>query len=371
MEILIVTQDFPPERGGIQTYALELARNFMALGARVRVICPGRASDANPLPSLADLKRLPVHSSLLFLPLLWYLPRYLRRHPSVDRVVFAQWQPALVETLPYPGRRRHKSYCLVHGRELYASVFGPAAPFMRRRVFAALDAAFPNSAEVLRLTRERAAPARPLHLVHPGVDPGAFRRADAGFLRARYGLGDAPVIVSLTRMVARKNLRGLIEALPLVRARVPGTKLLLGGTGPEREALMRLAVSSGLGETVLFPGRIADGEMNAHYSLADVFALPSLSERGDIEGFGIVFLEAGACETPVVGTLSGGIPDAIADGETGLLVPAGNRESLAEALVRLLKNKAMARDMGRRARERIENGFTWRAAAERMLGFMA
>src|SRR5690606_2689109 len=153
---------------------------------------------------------------------------------------------------------------------LYASVFGPAAPFMRRRVFAALDAAFPNSAEVLRLTRERAAPARPLHLVHPGVDPGAFRRADAGFLRARYGLGDAPVIVSLTRMVARKNLRGLIEALPLVRARVPGTKLLLGGTGPEREALMRLAVSSGLGETVLFPGRIADGEMNAHYSLADV-----------------------------------------------------------------------------------------------------
>src|SRR5690606_26058687 len=145
----------------------------------------------------------------------------------------------------------------------------------------------------------------------------------------------------------------------------------LGGTGPEREALMRLAVSSGLGETVLFPGRIADGEMNAHYSLADVFALPSLSERGDIEGFGIVFLEAGACETPVVGTLSGGIPDAIADGETGLLVPAGNRESLAEALVRLLKNKAMARDMGRRARERIENGFTWRAAAERMLGFMA
>src|SRR5690606_13685511 len=139
------------------------------------------------------------------------------------------------------------------------------------------------------------------------------------------------VIVSLTRMVARKNLRGLIEALPLVRARVPGTKLLLGGTGPEREALMRLAVSSGLGETVLFPGRIADGEMNAHYSLADVFALPSLSERGDIEGFGIVFLEAGACETPVVGTLSGGIPDAIADGETGLLVPAGNRESLAEA----------------------------------------
>ena len=197
MDILIVTQDFPPEQGGIQTYVLELARGFLARGHAVRVICPGTPKDANPLPGLKDLVRLNVPSSFLFLPLLTYLPRYLRKNPAVTHVLYAQWQsaaaawfvPARLVSAGRASLRRlpgtRKSFCLVHGRELLTSVFGPLAPWLMRRAFRRLDAAFPNSREVMRLTRERAAPDCPLHLVHPGVDPELFRPADARFLRER------------------------------------------------------------------------------------------------------------------------------------------------------------------------------------------
>ncbi|MDQ3000507.1 MAG: glycosyltransferase family 4 protein [Fibrobacterota bacterium] len=372
MDILIITQDFPPERGGIQTYVLELARGFMAKGHAVRVICPGSPRDENPLPALKELVRLRSPSSLLFLPLLAFLPGYLRRNPSVTHVLYAQWQCAIAENrIPASVRKRLKTFSLVHGRELLTSVFGPAAPFLMRRTFGRLDAAFPNSNEVLRLTREKIGDARQLHLVHPGVDPELFQRKDAGFLRQRYALGNAPVIVSITRMVARKNLGRLILALPDVRAAVPGTRLVLGGTGPERESLVRLAAQLGLSDTVLFTGRIADAEMAAHYSLADVFALPSLSSRKDVEGFGIVYLEAGACEVPVVGGQAGGVPDAVAHGETGLLVDPENTEKLKQALIDLLRDRDKARTLGRNARARIQKSFTWTATSERMLHLMS
>jgi len=240
-----------------------------------------------------------------------------------------------------------------------------------RKAFARLDGAFPNSNEVLRLARAHARPRCPLHLIHPGVDPQAFRPVDAAFLRARYGLGDAPVIVSLGRMVARKNLRLLIEAMPAVRSAVPGARLVLGGTGPERESLMARAGELGLQGSVAFPGRIADGEMAAHYGLADVFCLPSLASRKDVEGFGIVYLEAGACEVPVVGGRAGGVPDAVADGETGLLIDPASRVELEGALIALLSDRERGRAMGRRARERILKDFTWDACADRMLACLA
>lgn len=369
MDILLITQDFPPERGGIQTYVLELAKGFMARGHAVRVICPGSRSDANPLPGLRDLVRLPVPSSFLFLPLVAYLPGYLRRNPGVTHVLYAQWQSAAAGLL----RRRPggpRSFCLIHGRELLTSVFGPLAPALMRRTFARLDGAFPNSREVMRLAMEKAAPRCPLHLVHPGVDPELFRPADAAFLRERYRLGAAPVVLSITRMVARKNLKRLVQALPAVRAAVPGAVLVLCGTGPEREALEREAAGLGLADAVRFPGRIPDGEMAAHYSLADVFALPSLSSGRDVEGFGIVYLEAGACEVPVVGGRAGGVPDAVADGETGLLVDPEDTTEIQEALIGLLSDREKARAFGRRSRARILSGFTWSAACARVLDLL-
>jgi phosphatidyl-myo-inositol dimannoside synthase len=381
MDILIVTQDFPPEQGGIQTFMLELARAFLARGHRVRVICPGKPTDPNPLPGLTDLVRIRVHSSWLFLPLLRGLPRYLRQNPSITHVLYGQWQGVLGELLISKSQRKHRSYSLVHGRELLTSVLGPLTPFMLRRAFNRLESAFPVSAEILRMTRIRATPGLPLHLVHPGVDPSHFKPVAAEYLRERYGLSvhfneqgassRPPIILCITRMVARKNIRSLIEVLPEVRTQVPGTVLLLGGSGPEKEALKKQVAELGLKEQVKFLGRIEDSEMAAHYCLADVFALPSLSSSKDIEGFGIVFLEAGACEVPVIGSFTGGIPDAVEANVTGLLVPAQDRQKLKEAIIDLLQNRDRALNMGKNARIRIESSLTWTHISDRMLAFMA
>ena len=135
----------------------------------------------------------------------------------------------------------------------------------------------------------------------------------AAFLRQRYALGPGPVAVSITRMVARKRLDLLVEAWPAVAERLPGAALVLCGEGPEREGLMRRARALGLEASVHFPGRVAEAELAAHFNLGDVFALPSVSSGRDIEGFGIVFLEAGACGTATLGARSGGVPDAVAD----------------------------------------------------------
>lgn len=372
MEILLVTQDFPPEKGGIQTYCLELARQFLAQGHRVRIICPGKTVDAVPLAGLTDLVRVRVHSSWLFLPLLFRLPRYLREHPSITHVLFAQWQVALADPdgSGRGGRWKHRSYCLVHGRELLTSVLGPLAPALMRRAFRRLRGAFPNSRAVQGLLEERARPACALRLAHPGVDPGRFHPVDAAFLRDRYGLGDAPVVACVTRMVARKNLDALIRAMPAVARAVPGAVLVLGGRGPEKEGLEALAGSLSAEARVVFTGGIPEAELVAHFCLGDVFALPSRSDGGDIEGFGIVFLEAGACEVAVVGSLSGGIPDAVEDGVTGRLVPSDDRGRLVEALVALLSDRGRAKEMGRAARRRIEAGYTWPHTAAAILGEM-
>lgn len=369
-DILIVTQDFPPERGGIQTYVLELVRGFIARGHTVRIIAPGKAgAEGAPFPGIKECIRLDVASSFLWTRLLAYLPGYLRRNPSVDRVLYAQWQGAAGARF-VPKAAGRKEFALVHGRELLTSVFGPFGPPLMRKAFARLDGAFPNSHAVLDLARRHARPACPLHLAHPGTDPGAFQPVDAAFLRARYGLGDAPMIVSLGRMVARKNLRMLIEALPAVRSAVPGARLLLGGTGPEREALIARAAALSLSDVVLFPGRIADGEMAAHYSLGNVFALASLESPKDVEGFGIVYLEAGACGVPVVGGRAGGVPDAVAEGETGLLIDPQSRQELEKALIGILQDPEKGKAMGRAARERVRKSFTWEACADRILAEM-
>jgi phosphatidylinositol alpha-1,6-mannosyltransferase len=381
MRILLVTQDFPPVKGGIQTYCLELVRALARAGAEVAVLTVGKSDAPNPVPEALWVRRVRIHSSWLFLPLLWKLPCLLRRD-RFDAVLYAQWQAALPELLL--GRKKHRSLVLVHGRELLTSVLGPLAGPLRRAVFAHIDVALPNSRAVSELLAQRAGlknnasaasvtkpmPKPKVVLCHPGVDTVRFDVPDplkVMALRERYGLMDRRVIVCVTRMVARKNLAALVEVMPSLLQRMPEASLMLCGEGPEKASLMSQARALGLGRHVLFPGRVADAEMTAHYGLADVFALPALQPKGDVEGFGIVYLEAAACGVAVVGARTGGIPDAVAEGETGLLVDPQNLRELEGALLELLQNPQRAQAMGRAGRLRAAQSFTWDNTAATVL----
>lgn len=313
--------------------------------------------------------------------------------------------------LPTPAVAR-RAAALARGRECDTVWFGAAAPLgllaagLRRRagVVRAVAqthgheagwAALPGARGLLRrvgdgvdvvtylgeYVRQRLAPVlapvragrAELRQLAPGVDIDTYHpTVDGGPVRRRYGLSDRPVIVCVSRLVPRKGQDALIRALPAIRRRVPDVALLIVGGGRYLPALRRLAGGHGTGP-VHFTGPVPGPELAAHYAAGDVFAMPCRTRRGglDVEGFGIVFLEASAVGLPVVAGVSGGSPDAVRDGETGYLVDGRDLDALADRLVTLLTDRDLARRLGRAGRAWVEANWRWETQAARMAALLS
>ncbi|PLW72322.1 alpha-(1-2)-phosphatidylinositol mannosyltransferase, partial [Streptomyces sp. DJ] len=224
-------------------------------------------------------------------------------------------------------------------------------------------------------TRSRIAPAltpaaaRRMVQLPPGVDEKTFHPASGGdAVRARLGLADRPVVVCVSRLVPRKGQDTLVRAMPEILARVPDAVLLVVGGGPYRAELEKLAERTGVASSVRFTGPVPWEELPAHYGAGDVFAMPCRTRRGglDVEGLGIVYLEASATGLPVVAGDSGGAPDAVLDGETGYVVPGGSPGAVAERVTALLEDPELRRAMGERGRRWVEDAWRWDALADRL-----
>jgi len=190
------------------------------------------------------------------------------------------------------------------------------------------------------------------------VETDRFRPdLDVREIRARYGLDGKQTILTVGRLVERKGHDMIIKALPGVQQRAGPTLYVIAGTGPQEAKLRKLAADVGCERDVVFTGYLAEHDLPSLYAACDVFAMPSraLDQRDGVEGFGIVFLEAGACGKPVIGGRSGGIADAVADEVTGLLVDPVDVHDVADALVRLLVQKEQAHQFGQRGRRRAES----------------
>ena len=172
----------------------------------------------------------------------------------------------------------------------------------------------------------------------PGVDVETFRPDVSGArVRELHGLGDRPVIVCVSRLVKRKGQDLLIEALPAVRSAVPDVVLLIVGGGKDEPRLRKLAAEHAVTDAVIFTGGVPYPELPEHFAAGDVFAMPCRTRRKgmDVEGLGMVFLEASACGLPVVAGDSGGAPEAVREGETGYVVGGRDRDALTDRLVHL------------------------------------
>jgi phosphatidylinositol alpha-1,6-mannosyltransferase len=203
----------------------------------------------------------------------------------------------------------------------------------------------------------------------PGVDEKTFHPGSGGEeVRARLGLTDRPVVVCVSRLVRRKGQDTLIRALPRILAAEPDTVLLIVGGGPYEKDLRRLAHETGVASAVRFTGAVPWSELPAHYGAGDVFAMPCRTRRGglDVEGLGIVYLEASATGLPVVAGDSGGAPDAVLDGETGWVVRGGSAEETADRITVLLGDAELRRRMGERGREWVEEKWRWDLLAENL-----
>jgi phosphatidylinositol alpha-1,6-mannosyltransferase len=166
-------------------------------------------------------------------------------------------------------------------------------------------------------------------------------------------------------MQRRKGQDKVIEALPRIKQAVPQVKYVMVGTGEVHESLIALARQLGVEDSVVFAGNILDQDLAAYYSACDVFLMPCREIDGDVEGFGIVYLEAGAAGKPVIGGKTGGTDDAIVDGVTGLRVDGTSCDEIADAAIRLLSTPHKAKEMGQNGRQRVETDFSWDGVVER------
>lgn len=210
-----------------------------------------------------------------------------------------------------------------------------------------------------------------VEVIHPGLDPGRFRPLPSNSELRKRLLQDRHrdrVILTVGNLVARKGQDTTIRALPGLLRRVPDVSYLIVGEGPHRNQLESLALELGVREHVVFAGSLPNEDVAQIYALCDVFVMPSRSEwdKNDVEGFGIVYLEASACGKPVIGAWSGGVPEAVVHEATGLLVDPMSPDELSRALERLLKDQELANRLGEQGRQRAVQEFTWTEVAERV-----
>jgi phosphatidylinositol alpha-1,6-mannosyltransferase len=278
---------------------------------------------------------------------------------GTDRVIFGTPWP-LVLTAPAMARKGLRYSVIVHGAELIVPGAVPALSGRLARALAGAEVLLPVSEytgeQVRRLLEGAGQRVPPIEVLRARVDVERFHPdVDPGPARAALGLaGDARVVLCFGRLVPRKGVDRLVRAMPAIRARVPDAVLVVAGTGPEGKKLRELAAETAPG-AVTFAGRVPDELASSYYCLADVFALAVVDRyRGlEVEGLGVVLLEAAACETPCVTGRSGGTPEAVVDAETGFVVDATDEAVLVDRIAGLLENEHLARQMGRAGRRHV------------------
>jgi phosphatidyl-myo-inositol dimannoside synthase len=368
---LLVTNDFPPRAGGIQLYLHELATRLPAEDLIVYAPAWEGAARFDAAQPFAVVR----HPGELMLP----LPSVARRAAEIiraedcDSVWFGAAAPLalLAPRLRAAGARR--VVASTHGHEVGWSML-PVARQALRRIGSTADVV----TFVSKYTRSRFAaafgPLAALEYLPSGVDTERFRPdlVAGKEIRARHGLGDRPTVVCVSRLWPRKGQDMLIRALPEIRRRVPDAALLLVGGGPYLDRLRALTGQLDLTEHVVFTGRVPWEELPAHYVAGDVFAMPCRTHgRGlDVEGLGIVYLEASACGLPVVAGNSGGAPEAVLDGVTGHVVDGRDVSSIAGRIGDLLTSPAQAAEMGEAGRRWVSRRWRWTEMALRLTALL-
>jgi phosphatidyl-myo-inositol dimannoside synthase len=371
--VLLVTNDFPPRRGGIQSYLGEFVGQLAQAGSyEVTVYAPQwKGADAVDNSACAAGYRVVRHPGTLMLPgppVDARMRRLIAEH-DIDTVWFGAAAPLAL--LAQRARQAGATRVLAstHGHEVGWSML-PVARSVLRRIGDSTDVV----TFVSRYTRSRFAsafgPAASLEYLPPGVDTDRFRPDPAGRaeVRDRYRLGERPTVVCVSRLVARKGQDVLIKALPSIRRRVDGAALVIVGGGPYLEALRTLARDCGVADHVTLTGGVPGDELPAHHAMADVFAMPCRTRGGgmDVEGLGIVFLEASATGVPVIAGESGGAPEAVQHNKTGLVVDGRSVDKVADAVTELLTDRDRAAAMGAAGRQWVTSQWRWDTLAARL-----
>ena len=375
MNVLMLTWNYPPVVGGIEQVAHHTAEGLRALGHDVRIVAPALPADA---PEVADAS-IPVYRARRK-----GIPRFLlhavttgfrlARQSRPDVLLCpsltsapAAWLLARLLRIPY-AVQIHGSDILLP-RRIYQRAIAP--------LLSGASILFANSRNTARLLEKRGLDPARIRVVCPGVTPPPppSDQPSADILRLLDETAGRPTLVTVGRLIRRKGNREFVaHTLPLLRERIPDVLLLVVGGEAKASLIHQERMGQQLADAIRdgqheqharLLGRLSGADLDQVYRRADLFVLPCLDDPHDVEGFGIVILEAALQSVPAVATRCGGIPDAIAEGQTGLLVPPGNPQAMADAIADLLRDPARLQELGENARRRTLADFTWSAIAAR------
>ena len=251
-----------------------------------------------------------------------------------------------------------------HGEDISAALSSRQYARSMRLVYRRAAAAIANSRNTAALIQNVGWLRGPVHVVYPGVDAQRFcPSADDGTLKKTLAPRGELLLLSVARLQKRKGHELVLRALPDVLREFPGVRYVIVGVGAERTRLQEVTRDLHLNDSVIFTGEVPDTMLPAYFAASDIFVLPTRVEQYDFEGFGIVFLEAAAAEKASIGGRNGGVPEAIVEGETGLLVSGESVSELTVALQTLCRSRNVREQMGRTGRQRALRDFTWDQAA--------
>lgn len=370
-KILCITNDFGPRAGGIETFVIGLIER---LPKHSVIVYTSSQEGSAPFDArwreVFGVEVIRDRSRIL-------LPTFrvgrnvqkLARERAITRVFFGAAAPLglLSHGLRKVGVK--KIVALTHGHEVWWAKLWPFNRLMRR-IGTGVDhltylGDFTRSAISKALSEEAI---DSMVKIAPGIDTHHFApQSESAQLKAALGLTGKKVLVSVGRLVHRKGQDTLVDALPLILEEIPDAHLMFVGEGPRKKFMQQRAEKLGISSHITFIGRIHYQDLPKYICVGDIFAMPSRSRMAglEVEGLGIVYLEASACGLPVLGGLSGGAPDAVIDGQTGLVVDGTSPQAVARAAVHLLHNEAVAIELGMRGRQWIIDEWQWQKWAER------
>ena len=369
MNLLVVGTDFPPSIGGISTYTVELARALNNM-CQVTILTKGVFnSESFDKAYQVRIVRTPQIPVLRTLALFIYLPWLLRRY-KIDAVLHTVWPTVLISyiwycLIPVP------YFVSVHASEILDDTLTWRRRLKRylkqwrRAALIRVKGIFPVSRYSASLVTDLGVEKSRIHVITNGVDLQRFKPVTA------HEIGDKQKrLLTVARLDLHKGHDRVLEALAILKEQGLKPNYVIVGQGEEEMRLRTMVQSLGLERQVIFAGFIPENQLPAMYTACDIFIMTSREIPGRldlIEGFGISFLEASASGLPVIAGRSGGVPDAVKDGETGLLVNPDDSRAIAFAIQRLLTDTDLAKTLGNEGRHWIETQMSWEHVAHRLL----
>ena len=382
---LLVTLDFPPNLGGVATFYYNVCKNLP--GDKIVVLAPeqegAEAFDKKQNFTIIRKKLLSnfpqtmpkglggilkMASSIKWLSIIRYFKLLVKQH-DIELIQAGQILPIGTLAMIYKKQKKIPYLFYAHGLDILLPQKFMRKKTLLKKIIANAQAIIANSYFTKDELIKLGAKPEQVTVIYPCPSLTAEQTSEWKIqeILQDYELKNKKILLTVGRLVERKGHDMVIKALPKIIKKVPDVTYLIIGEGPRKKNLEELVNQGNLRDYVRFLGPLPQNDLAAFYQLSDVFIMPARQlVNGDVEGFGIVYLEANLFGKPVIGGRSGGVPEAIIDGQTGLLVNPNDIDKIAEKTIKLLTNSAYAERLGIQGMERVSEEFNWQSQTEKI-----